>query len=104
MMIAIGGWVQDLGEDWVGIGDFNETIFDSEASRRGLGPFRRFLADFVDLVGCVDLGFKGKTLHLDKWQRGLCKCSKKTGSSNLFDFVVRNSLGQGLSTSDRQFR
>lgn len=58
-----------MGEDWVGIGDFNETIYDSkESNRRGPGPSCYFLVDFMDLLGCVDLGFKGKPYT---WANGI---------------------------------
>lgn len=63
--------VRNLGEDSIGIGYSNETIYDSKASsRRGPGPSRHFPVDFMDLLGCFNLGFKGL-------QSPLCHLSEK---------------------------
>ena len=70
--------VQNLGEDWVGIGDFNETIYGYEASnRRGSGPSHHFLVDFMDTLGCVDLGFKGKLYTWTNSREGFAGVQKR---------------------------
>lgn len=43
------------------IGDFNETVYDQERSggRSLMSQSKSYLEDFMQISGCVDLGFQG---------------------------------------------